>query len=183
MEGRPAYIEVTSPHEEVEVVQNGKSLGRKAGGYERSFTTSFKSTYDAGEITALAYSKGKVVARSNLKAAGKTTLKARTEKQAPLVADGQSLAYLNIELPDAEGVVEMLDDDELTIEVHGPASLIGFGSAAKSTEERFDDNAHTTHQGRALAVIRSGNSAGKVNVTVESKRHGKAVVQLDQVAV
>lgn len=183
MEGRPAYIEVISPHEEMEVVQNGKSLGRKAGGYERSFTTSFKSTYDAGEITALAYSKGKVVARSTLKAAGKTTLTARAGKQAPLVADGQSLAYLDIELSDAEGVVEMLDDDELTIEVQGPAFLIGFGSAARSTEERFDDNVHTTHQGRALAVIRSGRSAGKVNVTVESKRHGKAVVQLDQVAV
>lgn len=182
MEGRPAYIEVISPHDEIEVILNGKSLGRKAGGYARNFTTYFTSKYDAGTITALAYSKGKVVERSSLKAAGATTLKARAESAASLIADAQSLSYLNIELSDAEGIVEMLDDDELAIEVEGPASLIGFGNAATATEERYDDNIHSTYHGRAQAVIRSGKIPGQVKVTVRSKKHGKAVVQLNQIA-
>lgn len=54
MEGRPAYIEIISPHDEIEIVQNGKSLGRKAGGQARNLTTHFTSQYDAGTITALA---------------------------------------------------------------------------------------------------------------------------------
>lgn len=181
MYGRPAYIEVISPHDEIEVIQNGRSLGRKSGGYSRNFTTSFTSSYDAGTISAIAYSKGKMVARSSLKAAGEIKLKAHTEIKEPLLADGQSLSYVDIELSDAEGVVEMLDDDTLIVEVEGPASLLGLGSAATATEEVFDDNIHTTHHGRALAVIRSGKVTGKVEVTVRSKRHGSAVVQLDQV--
>lgn len=183
MEGRPAHIEVISPHDEVELVQNGKSLGRKAGGLARSFTTYFTSKYEGGSITALAYSNGKVVQRSSLKAAGVTIVKARAEGKTSLIADGQSLSYLEIELSDAEGIVEMLDDDTLTVRVEGPASLIGLANAALATTERFDDNVHTTHYGRAQAVIRSGKVPGRVKVTIESGRHGKAVVQLNQIAV
>lgn len=183
MEGQSAYIEVVSPHDEIEIVQNGKSLGRKTSGRAQNFTTKFTSQYDAGTITALAYSKGKVVQRYSLKAAGATTLKARTENNKPLIADAQSLSYLNLELSDDEGIVEMLDDDTLTVEVEGPASLIGLGNAAPTTEERFDDNVHTTYRGRAQVVIRAGKLPGQVKVVIKSERHGKAVVKLNQIAV
>lgn len=164
-------------------MQNGKSLGRKAGGHARNFTTHFTSQYDAGTITALAYSREKVVQRSSLKAAGAITLKARAGSEGSLVADAQSLSYLDIELSDAEGIVEMLDDDVLTVEVEGPASLIGFGNAALSTLERYDDNVHSTYRGRAQAVIRSEKIPGQIEVTVKSEKHGTATVQLNQIAV
>lgn len=108
--------------------------------------------------------------RSSLKAAGAATLKACAESEASLVADAQSLSYLDIELSDAEGIVKMLDDDMLTVEVEGPASLIGLGNAAYSTLERYDDNFYSTYRGRAQAVIRSGKTPGQIKIAVKSEK-------------
>lgn len=179
-EGRTANIEVVSPHEEIELVQNGRSLGRRAGGRTRNFTAHFSSTYDAGEVTALAYTGGKLVSQSTLKAAGPASLKAYPETPGLLVADNQTLLFVSIELSDSDGIVEMVDDDMVTVNVEGPASLIGFGNSAVFTEEAFDDNVHSTHLGRALAVIRAGAVPGHVQIAVKSERHGSIIIDVHQ---
>ena len=42
----------------------------------------------------------------------------------------------------------------MTVEVSGAGTLVGFGSADPSTEERFDANTRWTYRGRVLAVLR-----------------------------
>ena len=41
----------------------------------------------------------------------------------------------------------------MRVDVSGDGTLIGFGSAEPSTEERFDATEHHTYEGRALAVV------------------------------
>ena len=43
----------------------------------------------------------------------------------------------------------------MTVRVEGAGTLLGFGSAAPSIEERFTDEERTTYYGRALAVRRA----------------------------
>ena len=64
----------------------------------------------------------------------------------------------------ANGVVESNADRKLNVTVEG-GELLGFGSATPRTEECFDAGEYTTYYGRALAVIRAGES-GKVTVSV-----------------
>jgi beta-galactosidase len=45
----------------------------------------------------------------------------------------------------------------------GPGVLLGFGSAAPSTEERFDATERRTHERRALAVLRPAGP-GKIRL-------------------
>ena len=54
-------------------------------------------------------------------------------------------------------------DRPVTVEVSGPGVLLGFGSAAPSTEERFDATERRTYDGRALAVLRP-TGPGKIRL-------------------
>ena len=70
---------------------------------------------------------------------------------------------------DAAGIVRPLTDREVTVEVSGAGSLLGFGSAEPITVEGFSSNRHTTYQGRALAVVRAGHEVGQITVTASAR--------------
>lgn len=177
--GRKAEIEVVSRDDEVEVMVNGKSLGRRPSGLANGHVARYDGVYVPGEIRAIGYRGGIETGRSTLRSAGAVRLRLVAER-ATLQANEQDLAFLRVELADANGVIEMLDDDQVDIRIDGPATLAGFGSAAPATEERYDDATHRTYRGRALAVIRAGSVAGSIEVAVTSRRHGIATITLTQ---
>jgi beta-galactosidase len=172
-EGRTAEVEVYSSDDEVELVLNGRSLGRKAAGRRPGFVTRFRVPYAPGELVAIGYRGGVESGRSTLRSAGPVAVTVRAETR-EIAADGQDLAFVWIELADEHGVVEMLDDDRVTVAVSGAGRLAALASAVTVTSESFVDDEHTTWRGRALAVIRSTGEAGEVRVTVTSDRHGSA---------
>jgi hypothetical protein len=59
--------------------------------------------------------------------------------------------------------------------------LQGFGSALHSTDETYHAAAHTTWQGRALAVLRAGKTPGKATVMVTAENLLPVMVELDVV--
>jgi beta-galactosidase len=176
-EGKRAEIQVYSTDEYVELILNGRSLGRKKAGAGVGFVSRFRTKYEPGELTAIGYRGGVEVSRSTLTSAAEASVHLRPEAST-LIADGQDLSYVWVEIADADGIVEMLDDDTVTISIAGPAELVGFGSAATATTESFTDVEHSTWRGRALAVVRSTGEKGVVVITATSQRHGSATTQI-----
>ena len=176
-EGREAHLEIYSGDDEVEVFINGRSLGRKRAGAKARYVTRYRTAYEPGEITAIGYRRGAAVSRSVLRTARNPRLQLSPETFR-LSADRQELAFVHIEIADEDGVVEMLHDDIVTVEVEGPATLAAFGSAAPATTESFSSTQHSTHYGRALAILRSDGTPGWITVRASSQRHGTAEVQL-----
>ena len=179
-EGRVAQIEVYSTDDQVELLLNGRSLGRKKAGARARFVTRFTADYEPGELIAIGYRGGRESGRSSLRSAHAPVLRVVAETDR-MLADGQDLAYLSIEIADADGVREMLDDDTVTVEITGPAVLAGLGNAQRATEESYVDARHSTWRGTALAIVRSTGGEGPVEVTVTSDRHGSASVQVSAV--
>jgi len=103
---------------------------------------------------------------------------AQEDRVEVLTADGQDLAFVHVELADDRGTVEMLAADTVTVAVTGPGELAALGSAAPETEETFTGDTHTTHYGRALAIVRAGDRPGTITVTATSREHGSATVEL-----
>ncbi|TFD84014.1 glycoside hydrolase family 2 protein [Cryobacterium lactosi] len=176
-EGKAAELEVYSTDEEVEVFVNGRTLGRKRAGARVGFVTRYRTEYEPGEVVAVGY-RGRVeTARSSLRSCDAPTLTLVAETS-HLPADKQELVFVRIEIADENGVVEMLQDDVITLEVSGNATLAALGSGAPATTESFSAAQHSTHYGRALAIIRSDGTAGPVSVKATSTRHGSAELQL-----
>ena len=189
-EGSQIRVVVYSAADEVELLLDGKSLGKKAAGKPNRFTATFEVTYKPGLLEAVSYRDGTEISRTCLKTAGKpaalrlragnifetsgTTDRASDNPTAvsgndiTLAADGHSLAYVSVEVVDDEG--NLVPDAALPLKanVTGQGSLAGFGSANPITDENYTAGAFTTYQGRALAVIRSGYEAGEAILTVKA---------------
>ena len=148
-EGNPAVIEVFSDADWIELLCNGKSLGKKK---VKDCIAKFKTKYHSGKLEAIAYDKaGKECSRSSLESAtGKTHICVFPETEHAQAGD---LVYVDLAIVGENGIVESNDDRKLKVIVDG-GELLAFGSANPRTEERFDSGEYTTYYGMALAAIR-----------------------------
>jgi beta-galactosidase len=169
-EGKGAVVEVYADAERVALFLNGSLIGKKPAGDARDFKAIFKTTYQPGELTAVAYAQdGREIGRTTLATAGPELCLHAQSEAATLKADGADLAYINITLADKKGIVKPLADRKVAVQVEGAGTLMGLGCANPLTEEIFADDEHTTYLGRALAVVRAGMKPGTVKVTVSAQ--------------
>ena len=168
-EGNKAVVEVYSSAPVVEVFLNGRSLGKKN---PKLCKVVYKTKYTPGTLEAVAYgAAGEELGRTVLKSAEEATVSIRPEKAAVKPGD---VVFVPVTLSDAAGTVESNADRKLSITVDG-GELLGFGSANPRTEERFDEGNYTTYYGRALAVVRVGES-GQVKITVSDGKNSTSIV-------
>ncbi len=176
----PVTVEVYSRAEEVEVLLNGQSLGKKPAGAEHHFKAEFQVPFETGVLTAVSYTDGVEVSRDEVKTLGKPAgLRIRMEKES-IDADGQSLAYGTVEIVDADGKWVPTAQDVLGhVSVEGPASLAGFGTGRGQTEENYTKGEFTSFEGRWQIILRSGTQAGTGKVTVQADGLGEAVAEIE----
>jgi beta-galactosidase len=169
--GSPVTVEVYSDADEVELLLNDHSCGRLPTGPEHDFRAEFEVGYTAGDLVAVAYAGGVEQARTVLATAGSVSQLVVTPDRDHLQADHRDLCFLAVELCDQDGHLVTAFDRAVTARVEGPAVLAAFGSARPDNTERFDAGAHTTFDGRALAIVRpTGPGAITVIVTSDDLR-------------
>jgi hypothetical protein len=152
-DGAPAVVEVYADADEVELLVNGTSAGRKP--VDR-FRTEFEVTFAPGDVEAVAWRGDEEVGRSKL---GPTAIDDLRVDRSSISAGTTDLAY--VEILTAE-------DREVTVEVEGPAVLAGLASARPDTEEPFTGDTVTTYDGRAIAVVRP-TGTGTVTVRCDGR--------------
>ncbi|MCD8216656.1 MAG: glycoside hydrolase family 2 protein, partial [Clostridiales bacterium] len=84
-----------------------------------------------------------------------------------------------VSLTDAAGIKQIKKDRSVKVTVEGVGALQGLASADPGAESNFFDDEWMTYRGRMLAVIRSGESAGKVKVTVEAEGCEATVTEIN----
>jgi len=178
-EGKPARIEVYSGADTIELLLNGRSLGRRPAGRRHGFTARFTVPWEPGELTAVAYTGGREIGRRTLAAAAGPLSLRVTSDRSDLTANGQDLAHVLIEVVDAAGTVDMVSNEPITATLTGPGTLVGLGSAHPAPPGPYTDADDHTWQGRALAVIRASREAGPVTLTVTSPLFGRASAAVD----
>jgi beta-galactosidase len=154
-EHKPVVVEVYSAADEIELLLNGRSLGKAATGEAQRFKAAFDTTYEPGTLEAVAYCGGQEVSRTSLRSADPPFRLTATADRSELPADGTDVAFIEIALTDAAGTVATGADRRLTATVTGAGELAAFGSGRPCTEEGYLTGTHTTFDGRALAVVRA----------------------------
>lgn len=167
-DGNKATVEVFTDAAKVELLINGKSVGKKK---VKECKAAFKVKYASGNVEAIAYdATGKECGRSKLESAtGNVALRLLPEKTKVAVGD---IVYVKTVVADEKGIVESNADTKVRVSVEG-GELLGFGSANPRTEERFDTGEYTTYYGNALAVVRA-TTPGKLVVKAKSANRGNA---------
>ncbi len=163
-EGKPVVVEVYAPGDEVELLVNGKSLGKQPSGAAAGFRTLFETVYEAGTVTAVLYENGQEVARTTLTTAGEPAALALSQEE----ANGE-LIFLQGSLVDSNGAVVTGADCKLTAEVSGDAALAGFGSGNPKPDYNYIDGVADTWNGRTALILRKTAETGSVHVKVTAE--------------
>lgn len=171
-DGKPVIVEVYAPGEEVELVCNGKSLGKKPAGKETGFITYFDTVYEAGTLTAISYEAGQEIGRMDLSTAGEK----RNLVITPEEESNTELIYLPIELQDEQGTIVTGEDVRLEITVEGAAEVAGFGSGNPKPSYNYNEMITQTFNGRALLILKRTKNLGEVKVEVSSESGEKSII-------
>jgi beta-galactosidase len=177
-EGAAVTVEVYADADEVELVVNGRSVGRQPSGEKRRYRSAFETTYEPGVVEAVAFRNGAEVGRAAIRSAAAPVLLEATVDRAVITADPEDLAFVTLRLVDEDGVLHVARDCTVTVEVDGPAVLQALGSANPATEEGFTGPSCTTFDGRALAVVRP-TGPGRITLRATAPGCERQQVEID----
>ena len=180
-EGKGVQLVVFSGADEVEIVCNGESIEKKPVDKDGKLPNSvrFDTVYTPGKVEAISYKDGREVSRAALVTSGKPAKLVVSPEQSKMNSEGREIAYVNIDVVDADGLVVNDAAIELKAEVSGCGYLAGFGTGNPITEENYTDDMTVTYHGHAQAIIRSTHEIGKTSLTVCGEGLEPVTVEID----
>ncbi len=178
MEGKPLKVEVYFESEAIELLLNGRSIGRARADESVRYRAVFEVPYEPGELRAVAWRGEKAVAEGRLQTAGiPSRLRLRPDRQR-LRPDRNDLSFVQVELTDRKGVVVPDADAEVCFTVCGPGRLAAVANADPKNAEPFRGHIHRLWRGRALAVVQPTGRAGVVKLMAAVDGLAPAVVAI-----
>ena len=183
-EGRRQEVVVYSELPEVELFLNAKSLGRKPVGVDSEYKASYQVPYAPGRLLAVGYRDGREAARWELRTAGAPAVADVSVDRSQLSANGEDLAYIAVELHDADGtpIYARNDDRQVRVRVSGAGALAGIGNGNPIDVSSFQSGERKTFHGRVVAVVRVGTQAGPIVVDIETEGLPSRQLRLNAVA-
>jgi beta-galactosidase len=156
--------------EEVELLINGHSLGRKRNDvddYTKRNQIRWDSvTYRRGEITAVAYNKGTEVARHHIESTGRAVRLLIEPDTNRWLSTGLDLKHVRIYAVDARGRRVPESNELLTFEVFGDARIVALDNGDHRSDELHAGDSRRLYEGSALVILRSGRVGGEVRLRV-----------------
>jgi beta-galactosidase len=183
MEGKALTVHVYSACERVRLEVNGKDLGTKDTNRSTRFEATWDVPYEAGTLVAIGLDdSGKEVARWELKTAEAPATIRMTADRATIVADGQDLSFVTVELLDRHGVMNPNADDVVSFEVEGPARIVGVGNGDPRSVESFQQPRRKAYRGRCMVVVKAGEKAGTVRLKAQAEgmKGAEAVIKAEK---
>ena len=170
-EGENIDLWVYSNCDEVELIVNGKNLGRKP--MPKNGHLSWTAIYQPGTVKAMGYKNGKKILTRNVETIGDPTRISLTADRSVIRADNCDVAVFRVELQDKKKRLVPTACDDLMITVNGPVRILGVGNgdpAYQSTERPVDINARTyqvkAFNGLAQILLQSTGESGEGTLTV-----------------
>ncbi|MCM1163381.1 MAG: DUF4982 domain-containing protein [Muribaculaceae bacterium] len=158
--------------DEVELLLNGKSLGRKrndvANSQKRNRILWENIAYKPGRLEAVAYKDGEKtpVARHKIETSGSQARLLLTPDNDTWQANGIDLQHIAIEAVDSKGRRVFDASQPLKFSVEGPAEIVGVINGDNTSEELYTEGRRSLWNGRAKAILRSTQEPGEVILTV-----------------
>ena len=177
-----SLITFTNAHE-VELLLNGKSLGRKQNPEAPKLRNQIywkDIPYQHGRLEAVGYDKnGKPVARHTLETTGKAVKLIVTPDNNDWIADGQDLQHLRITAVDSKGRRVLSAADDLRFEVEGDARIVAVTNGDITSEELNVTDHRRLWKGSAMVILRAGTNPSNVTLKTLSDHYKPIIIKLE----
>lgn len=173
-DGEEVVVQVYTNAPVVELLLNGKSLGKK---YRSDFgienTGLWQVPYTDGELTAIGLDEnGKEMSRYTLRTAGEIAQLSTDCDNNDIVSDGFDLAHIEIELQDEKGTLVCDDPREITITTDSKTKILGVDNGSDRFVGNHKCNKIITHNGRALVIIQptiGANGQSEITLSIDGE--------------
>ncbi|MDO4764414.1 MAG: glycoside hydrolase family 2 TIM barrel-domain containing protein, partial [Eubacteriales bacterium] len=133
----------------------------------------FSKPYEAGKLEVEAYdSQGDKIentfGRNMVQTTGQPAKLKATVKKTELTADGRDLAYVEIDVLDADGNIVPTAQNNVTVRVSGAGELAAMDNGKQSDVTKFNAGHREAFSGKVLAIVRSKRENGSINVNISA---------------
>ena len=157
VEGQKLSLITYTNADEVELLLNGKSLGRKSNDVKnaklRNQIRWNDIAYEPGTLEAVAYKGGKVVARHRIETTGEAVRLSADADNAQWRADGQDLQHVRVVALDKKGRRVQTTDQEVTFSVSGDARIVGVVNGDINSDEMMVGNQRRLYNGTCTVIL------------------------------
>lgn len=172
-EGDSIDVWVYSNCEEVELMVNGKNLGKQP--MPENGHLSWKAVYQPGKVKAVGYRNGRRCMTQEIETTGEGQQIRVTADRLEIRADKKDVAVVCVEILDKKGRVVPTACEPLNLEVAGPVRILGVGNGNPAFQEKErpeETDARTfsvdTFNGLAQILLQSTGNTGEATLTVRS---------------
>ena len=184
VEGQKYTVVVYTNAEEVELLLNGKSLGKKQNDLKNAKVRNQiywnNVEYRPGKLVAIARNKGQEVCRHTLETTGEAVELVALDDDYPASwhADGLDLQHVKVVAVDKRGRTVQTIDKEVTFSVEGPAEIVGVINGDILSEELTIGSKRRLYQGNCTLILRSKQQKGRVVITASAPGMKSAKLKL-----
>ena len=167
-EGEQIPVWVYSNLDEVELLVNGKSLGKKK--VARFGHAEWKAVYEPGAIEARGWKDGKLALTEKRETTGAPVAIRLTADRVEIDADGEDVAVIKVEALDTEGRAVPTAMNLIGFKVSGSGALIGVGNGDPNCHESDKGSKHSLFNGLAQVIVQASKQAGEI--VIEAVKEG-----------
>ena len=180
--GQKVQLVTYTNADEVELLQNGKSVGRKANNVKdpkaRNQIRWSDIVWKAGTLEAVAYRNGRIVARHKIETTGEATRLTATPDNAEWRADGTDLQHVRVVAVDKKGRRVQTTNADVNFNVSGEADIVGVINGDINSNELTVDNHRRLYNGTCTVILRARRQAGPVVLTATAQGMKPVTVKL-----
>jgi beta-galactosidase len=165
-EGVQIPVVAYSNCEEVELLLNGRSLGRKT--IADKLDLAWLVPYEPGTLKAVAYKSGRQAAEKQYTTAGPPAAIRLAPDRRTIDADGKDVVHVTVEIVDAAGNLVPYADNRVRFEVSGPGRIIGVDNGDPLDHEPVKADNRKAFFGMCLAIVQSTAQVGTIRTAASS---------------
>ena len=122
-----------------------------------------------GTIRVVSRKAGKVVLAKEIKTAGAPAKIKLTADRNVIIADGNDLSFVTVEVRDRDGNLCPNADNLIHFNLQGEGKIVGVDNGSPISEESFKANFRKAFYGKCLVVVQSGVNRGTVALKATSE--------------
>lgn len=162
---------------------NSSICQAETASYGSSLYATFNVSYEAGTIMAKAYDENGqeitsgISGQTSVSTPGTVSQLHATVNKNEILADGSSLAYIAIDVLDAQGVLDTTATNQISVSLSGNGEIVGVDNGDQATTAKYQQTSVLSssssaqiaaYAGKALVIVRSTKDAGSMTLTLSS---------------
>ncbi len=177
-EGKPQQVRVITYAPDVRLKLNGKVVGTGKTSKDH-IDVMLQVPYESGDLIAEGLKDGKVICSTKLTTPGKPVALRIVSDRSPITTSDNDLAFVSLEVIDAQGRIVTQDRHPVSITISGNGSLEGCGTGQHQDVYSFKNPEKiNTWRGRAIAIVRPNGKPGTITLKAHTAELGDSSLEI-----